>query len=268
MAALQDLGALLSELGLSHLSSILGDDLQALWNADVKLQSGGRIAFLSWLRDNGVSRLPERQALANGINRANRSGRIPIEGGSNAANDVEEIAVVHGRSTDLSKATEGVDEAVAAGLACPLPAKYVPPPQVAPEPPGGVFKSAGDRMLAKAHWAVIGDVLNSTKAASQVFHRLKGAGKIVHAVNPRDASGTLCRSLRAVDGPIEVIDLIINSHEGFMQMEAAAELGIQQVYIQPGASSPDILKLCSERGIEVHHGCVLVEMRPHHHSNL
>eukprot|EP00966_Prymnesium_polylepis_P244247 5648526-Prymnesium_polylepis.1 len=36
--------------------------------------------------------------------------------------------------------------------------------------------------------------------------------------------------------------------------------GASQVFIQPGASSPEILELCSESGIEVHHGCVLREL--------
>ena len=115
-------------------------------------------------------------------------------------------------------------------------------------------------MLAAQHWAVLGDVLNPSKAASQVVRRLKHEGKTVHLVNPNDKTGTLHKTLKSVGGTIDVIDLIINSAQGIVLMREAAEMGIKQVFIQPGAASPEILQFCEASGIEVHQGCVLVEM--------
>jgi hypothetical protein len=39
-----------------------------------------------------------------------------------------------------------------------------------------------------------------------------------------------------------------------------AELGILNVFIQPGAGSPAIVAQAGEKGISVHEGCVLVEL--------
>lgn len=118
----------------------------------------------------------------------------------------------------------------------------------------------GERMIAAQNWAVLGDVLNTKKAASAVVKKLQTCGKTVHCVNPNDQTGTLHKDLKSVGAPIDVIDLIINSSQGLMLMTEAADLGIKQVFIQPGAASPEILQLCADRGIEVHQGCVLIEM--------
>ena len=83
-------------------------------------------------------------------------------------------------------------------------------------------------MLAAQNWAVIGDVLNSAKPASAVVERLKGAGKTVHLVNPRDSTGSCHKSIGDVDAPLDVIDLIINPRDGLKQMTQAAELGVRQ----------------------------------------
>ena len=115
-------------------------------------------------------------------------------------------------------------------------------------------------MLEKPNWAVIGDVLNPAKPASQVVASLKGNGKTVHLINPRDSSGQCHAGLRDVGQPIDCVDLCINSVEGLKQMQQAAELGIKKVFIQPGAESPDILAFARDKDIEVFQGCVMVEL--------
>ena len=114
-------------------------------------------------------------------------------------------------------------------------------------------------MLAKRHWVVAGDTKNNSIARS-VVQRLEGAGKTVHVVHPFDATGTAFKSLGAVGQPIEVIDLIVNSFAGMKVVEQAAELGVSQVFIQPGAGSEQIESFCKSKSIEVHHGCVLREL--------
>ena len=122
--------------------------------------------------------------------------------------------------------------------------------------------SAGESMLAKQRWVVVGDVLSPKKPAYAVFHRLQAAGKEVVAVNPRDQTGTLAKSLAdaTLSDEIEVIDLIINSKVGLDIMREANTLGVKQVFIQPGASSAEIEAFCEANEIETHHGCVLREL--------
>ncbi len=122
----------------------------------------------------------------------------------------------------------------------------------------------GRAMLEMANWAVVGDVLNERKPASRIVQCLRAASKTTHLVNPRDATGTLHKSLREVGAPIDVVDLVINSRDGLAVVGDMAELGVRHVYIQPGASSDAIVEACAraEPPIAVHHGCVMMEGPP------
>ncbi len=126
--------------------------------------------------------------------------------------------------------------------------------------------SAGAGMMAKQRWAVLGDVLNPAKPAAGVVGALKRAGKDVLLVNPRDSTGACHTSLKACAAQLDadtVVDLIINPKAGLELMQEAADIGIKSVFIQPGAGSDAIKELCSQRGIEVFEGCVMVELNDH-----
>ena len=49
---------------------------------------------------------------------------------------------------------------------------------------------------------------------------------------------------------------------GLEQLQAAAEMGVKNVFIQPGAESEAILAFCAEKGIAVRQGCLLRELQP------
>tara|TARA_B110001452_G_scaffold198682_1_gene168653 strand:- start:603 stop:980 length:378 start_codon:yes stop_codon:yes gene_type:complete len=122
------------------------------------------------------------------------------------------------------------------------------------------------RFLSQRRWAVAGDVLNAAKPASRVVAALNGQGvegRTVALVNPRDDSGACFKSVEAIDGEFDVLNLCINSKMGLTLLEEAAAKGVKQVFIQPGAGSPDIEALAEKRGIEVFNGCVMVELGAH-----
>ena len=129
-----------------------------------------------------------------------------------------------------------------------------------------VSGNAGQAMLKLNNWAVVGDVTNPSKPASRVVSSLKEAGKTVHLVNPRkpELHASVADASTAAESPIDVVDLCINHIEGLKQVTMCKELGINKVFIQPGAESPDILKFCQESGIEVFQGCVMVELGAAH----
>lgn len=120
--------------------------------------------------------------------------------------------------------------------------------------------AAAERMLQLQSWAVVGDVLHTSKAAGRCAEALRQAGREVQCVNPRDRTGTLAKSLLDLEAPVDAIDLVINSRDGLKQMQHAKELGIGNVWIQPGAASAEILAFCEESSIEVHEGCVLIDL--------
>lgn len=59
---------------------------------------------------------------------------------------------------------------------------------------------------------------------------------------------------------IDVVDLIISPLVGPSIIDDMAEMGISNVFIQPGAGTPDIISRAEAAGISVHQGCVLVEL--------
>eukprot|EP00316_Scyphosphaera_apsteinii_P025699 CAMPEP_0119304686 /NCGR_PEP_ID=MMETSP1333-20130426/5843_1 /TAXON_ID=418940 /ORGANISM="Scyphosphaera apsteinii, Strain RCC1455" /LENGTH=128 /DNA_ID=CAMNT_0007307607 /DNA_START=84 /DNA_END=470 /DNA_ORIENTATION=- len=122
----------------------------------------------------------------------------------------------------------------------------------------------GQKMLEMKRWAVIGDVLNESKPASLVVSTLKAAGKDVSLVNPRDTTGMVHKDISHVSTTIDVVDLIVNSRDGLTQVQSAIDVGVRQIFIQPGASSKEILDLCAQNGVVVHHGCVMVELNVPH----
>jgi predicted CoA-binding protein len=153
-------------------------------------------------------------------------------------------------------------------------------------------------MLKFRSWAVVGDVLNATKPASRVVARLRANGKSVQLVNPKSAGcysslkvtrpahrcaqNAAAIELQDCTLPIEVVNIIVNPKQvlrrpfvgtwllaigrsgcavqGLLTIEEIIQLGIQNVWIQPGAESPAILERCRSAGIHVHEGCVLKEL--------
>ena len=136
-------------------------------------------------------------------------------------------------------------------------------------------------MLDAKTWLVVGDVLNPTKPAHTIVTHLAQRSRTVYPVNPRIPDADLIaqrdkrraaadrgsseqdvqNSVRAVEGKgVEVLDLCIAPAVGLGIVREAKELGIQNVFIQPGAGSDEIVEYCKTNGMAVHQGCVLREM--------
>ena len=137
-------------------------------------------------------------------------------------------------------------------------------------------------MLAAKTWLVVGDVLNPTKPAHTIVNHLTQRHRTVYPVNPRIADADLLAQRerrRAAEGraegeqdvqnsvksagegrSVEVLDLCIAPAVGLGVVREAKELGIKNVFIQPGAGSDEIVEYCKANGMAVHQGCVLREM--------
>jgi predicted CoA-binding protein len=118
-------------------------------------------------------------------------------------------------------------------------------------------------MLSQKVWCVVGDVLNPEKVASRIGPKLLTCGKEVWYCNPSSKTvetDSLKTCLADIPASIDVINLIIHPIKGKEIVAEAAKLGVKSIWIQPGADSPEIIELCKQADIEVHQGCVLVEM--------
>ena len=120
--------------------------------------------------------------------------------------------------------------------------------------------ASGAEMLGMQSWAVVGDALNEKKPAFAIAEKLRGAGKDVVVVNPREKEARCATALGDVPGAIDVVDLVISPKIGPQIVDDMAALDIKNVFIQPGAGSDEIMQKCASAGISVHQGCVLVEL--------
>ena len=122
---------------------------------------------------------------------------------------------------------------------------------------------------------MVGDVLNATKAASSIVKRLNDHSKTVYLINPKFTADDIKSGPRRfhsiVDAQayakesestsIEVLDLVINPATGLKVVQDAVDVGVTNIFIQPGAVSAEILTyLKSKPSVNVHEGCVLREM--------
>ena len=136
-------------------------------------------------------------------------------------------------------------------------------------------------MLDAKTWLVVGDVLNPSKPAHTIVQHLTTRQRTVYPVNPRIKDADLpslthtpppnppfqhpitnsLLSLSSTSPPIDVLDLCIAPTVGLsIVQQATSQLGVKNVFIQPGAESDDILSYCKQHGVNVHQGCVLREM--------
>eukprot|EP00614_Pseudopedinella_elastica_P022257 CAMPEP_0172623592 /NCGR_PEP_ID=MMETSP1068-20121228/130056_1 /TAXON_ID=35684 /ORGANISM="Pseudopedinella elastica, Strain CCMP716" /LENGTH=124 /DNA_ID=CAMNT_0013432217 /DNA_START=96 /DNA_END=470 /DNA_ORIENTATION=+ len=120
--------------------------------------------------------------------------------------------------------------------------------------------TTGEEMLQQQTWAVVGDALNPKKPAFRIAEKLRESGKEVFVVNPREKEGRCFAALKDCPSKVDVVDLVISPLVGPRIIDDMLELGIQNVFIQPGAASTDIIEKCAEVGISVHQGCVLIEL--------
>lgn len=114
------------------------------------------------------------------------------------------------------------------------------------------------------NWAVVGATTDTSKFGYKVFKKLQSRGFHVYPVNPKleEIEGVKCyASISDIMDPIDVISLIVNPQIGMEVVEKAKEMGIKNIWCQPGAESPELIDQAESYGINIiYHECVLVEL--------
>ena len=113
-------------------------------------------------------------------------------------------------------------------------------------------------MLTSKRWAVVGDVLNTSKYAYRILQRLKERGYEAEGVHPRGGEG-IYTSLGELPVVPEIICLVINPATGKGFILEAKELGVQGAWLQPGADTEEVTETCDTAGLPFVKACVLVE---------
>ena len=112
-------------------------------------------------------------------------------------------------------------------------------------------------------WAVVGVSANPHKFGYRVFRDLRQAGYRVYGVNPRvqEVDGeTIYPSLESLPERPEVVDLVVPPAVTEQIVQECARLGLERVWMQPGAESEAAIEYCRRHGIQVvHDACAMVE---------
>lgn len=114
-------------------------------------------------------------------------------------------------------------------------------------------------------WAVVGASNDRFKFGNRIFRALRESGYRVYAVNPNVSQvegEPAYPSLAALPERPEVVNFVVPPPVTEQVVEAAAALGLERLWFQPGAESQRAIDRCAELGLGcVHHDCILVRRR-------
>lgn len=120
-----------------------------------------------------------------------------------------------------------------------------------------------DYMLSLQKWAVVGASDNPEKYGYKIFKKLLNHGYEVYPVNPGlvDIEGIkVYPSLSSIPEKINVVDFVVNPSIGKAIIKEVKQLGIENVWLQPGTRSEEIDQIVSETNINMVKDCVLVSL--------
>ncbi|VBB06234.1 Hypothetical protein LUCI_1450 [Lucifera butyrica] len=120
------------------------------------------------------------------------------------------------------------------------------------------------KMLALKTWAVVGATNNQEKFGYKIFKFMKEAGFTVYPVNPgvSEVLGETCYpALQDLPVKPDAVDFVVPASVGEKVMRDCAALGIKNVWLQPGADAPGVVKAAQELGLTAVRACIMVESR-------
>lgn len=122
-----------------------------------------------------------------------------------------------------------------------------------------------DMMLQLKTWAVVGATNNKEKFGYKIFKVMLEAGLEVYPINTgvEEILGQKCYpTLKDLPLKPDGVDIVVPPRVGEQILRECAELGISNVWLQPGADTQPVVNLAKELGLTVvDHACIMVELR-------
>ena len=114
-------------------------------------------------------------------------------------------------------------------------------------------------------FAVVGASRNPKKYGHQVYRDLKEAGYVVYPINPNieQILGDTCYpNLESLPVKPDVVDFVVPPKITDQILQICQNLGITNVWMQPGSESKRAIQFCNNNSIKVVHSvCVMIERR-------
>lgn len=119
-------------------------------------------------------------------------------------------------------------------------------------------------MLELKTWAVVGATANKEKFGHKIFKMMLKSGLEVYPVNTGvdEILGEKCYpTLKDLPVKPDAVDIVVPPRVGEQILRECAEIGIQNVWLQPGADTAPVVALAKELGLTVvDHACIMVEL--------
>ncbi len=111
-------------------------------------------------------------------------------------------------------------------------------------------------------WAVVGATPRREKFGYKIFKRLADCGKTVYPIHStaKAIDGICCyRQLEELPEVPQVVNLVVGPEAGKCVVETCTRIGVRIVWLQPGADTPEVVRLAQQLGIQVICDCVLIQ---------
>jgi len=113
--------------------------------------------------------------------------------------------------------------------------------------------------------AVVGASDNPAKYGSKIYRDLKGKGFTVYPVNPAretvDGDPTFS-SLAEISEPPTIVNFVVPPQRTLRILEQCKELGLTNVWIQPGAESAEVVEYLEQEDFtHLVNACIMVRAR-------
>ena len=114
--------------------------------------------------------------------------------------------------------------------------------------------------------ALVGATEHPAKYGSIIFKNLIGKGYNVWPVNPGRESVHGAKAypdLASLPSPPTIVNVVVPPHQTMRVLDEAERLGIRNIWLQPGAESPEVLERLESGPFEyLAHACIMVRARP------
>jgi predicted CoA-binding protein len=113
--------------------------------------------------------------------------------------------------------------------------------------------------------ALVGATDNPSKYGHTIYHDLKRKGYAVFPVNPQRATVGGDRAygkLADLPEPPTIVNFVIPPRFTLHVLKQCLELGFMNVWLQPGAESPEVMEFIQEHGFNyLANACIMVQSR-------
>jgi predicted CoA-binding protein len=125
-----------------------------------------------------------------------------------------------------------------------------------------------DEFASQGKLALVGMSGKKKKFGNQIYQELTASGYELFPVHPtaKSIDGRTCwPTLAAVPEPVEGVIIAVPPQSAFQVVKEAVQAGLERIWLQPGADSPEAIRYGEEHGVNVIHGhCVLMFMGSSH----